>query len=323
MATIGYHASHEQFRPGELLGYVRMAETAGFAAAMCSDHIMPWSERQGESGFAWSWLGSALEATRLSYGVVNAPGQRYNPAIIAQAVATLDDMYPGRFWLAVGSGENINEHITGEAWPPKAERNARLKEAVDVMRALWAGEMVSHRGHFNVVEARLYTVPKTTPLVVGAALSPETAEWLAGWADALITVSRAPDEQKQVIEAWRRGGGENKPMYVQAKLSYAETDDDARQGAFEQWRTNVFASTLAADLRFPAQYDAAAKYVRPEDMDAHVRISSDISRHIGWLEDDLALGFERILLHNVNCEQQRFIETFGEKVIPALRQATA
>jgi coenzyme F420-dependent glucose-6-phosphate dehydrogenase len=120
MAIIGYHASHEQFRPGDLLRYVQLAEQAGFGAAMCSDHFHPWSERQGQSGFAWAWLGAALEATSLSFGLVNAPGQRYHPAIIAQAAATLADMFPGRFWIAVGSGQALNEHITGERWPSKA-----------------------------------------------------------------------------------------------------------------------------------------------------------------------------------------------------------
>jgi G6PDH family F420-dependent oxidoreductase len=124
--VIGYHASHEQLPPSELLACVVAAEAAGFQAAMCSDHFAPWSSRQGHSGFAWSWLGAALQATGLDFGVVNAPGQRYHPAIIAQAAATLSELFPGRFWLALGSGEASNEHITGGRWPPKAERRARL-----------------------------------------------------------------------------------------------------------------------------------------------------------------------------------------------------
>ena len=136
MAAIGFHASHEQASPSELLHAVRAAEAAGFACAMCSDHFSPWSERQGESGFAWSWLGAALQATSLPFGVVNAPGQRYHPAVIAQAAATLCELFPGRFWLALGTGEFSNEHITGEPWPDKRTRNARLAECVAVMRAL-------------------------------------------------------------------------------------------------------------------------------------------------------------------------------------------
>src|ERR687893_926475 len=125
MVLFGFHASHEQVPPGALLAAVRRAEEAGFDAAMSSDHLSPWSARQGQSAFAWSWLGAALQATTLPFGVVTAPGQRYHPAIIAQAVATLAEMFPDRFWVALGTGEASNERITGARWPNKAERNAR------------------------------------------------------------------------------------------------------------------------------------------------------------------------------------------------------
>lgn len=186
---VGYHCSHEQYAPGRLLDLARRADEAGFVSAMCSDHFHPWSEREGESGFAWSWLGAALQATSLPFGVVTVPGGwRYHPAIIAQASATLAEMFPGRFWIAPGSGEALNEHIVGEHWPHKGERNARLKEACEIIRALWAGETVTHDGLIRVEEARLYSRPRTPPMIVGAALSPETAEWMGGWADGLITV---------------------------------------------------------------------------------------------------------------------------------------
>ena len=159
MATIGFHASHEQISPGRLLQDVQCAEQAGFEAAMCSDHIEPWSARQGHSGFAWSWLGAALATTSLRFGVVTAPGQRYHPAIIAHASATLADMFPGRFWLAPGSGENMNEHITGDAWPAKETRQLRLEECVDVIRRIHNGEEVTHHGLVTVEQARLWDVP--------------------------------------------------------------------------------------------------------------------------------------------------------------------
>jgi G6PDH family F420-dependent oxidoreductase len=190
MTTIGYHASHEQFAPSELRDCVIAAERAGFAAAMCSDHFAPWSRRQGHSGFAWAWLGAALQATTLSLGVVNAPGDRYHPAIIAQAAATLAEMFPGRFWLALGSGQALNEHITGARWPPKPERNARLLECVAVMRALWRGETVTHHGLIEVEEARLWSLPQSPPQVVGAALSEETAELAGGSTPRASTCKR-------------------------------------------------------------------------------------------------------------------------------------
>src|SRR3954470_2350493 len=156
MPVIGFHASHEQIPPSELLTAAQHAEEVGFTAGMCSDHVAPWRPQQGESGFAWSWLGAALATTRLPFGVVNAPGQRYHPAIVAQAVATLAAMFPGRFWVALGSGENSNEHITGDPWPRKPVRDARLRECVDVIRALLAGEEVSHDGLVTVDRAKLW-----------------------------------------------------------------------------------------------------------------------------------------------------------------------
>src|SRR5215212_6985233 len=140
MARFGLHCSHEQIPPSALLRSARRAQDAGFQFGMSSDHFSPWSSDQGHSGFAWSFLGAALAVTELTFGVVNAPGQRYHPAIIAQAAASLSEMFPGgRLWVAVGTGENSNEHITGDPWPPKAERNARLLECVEVIRALFAG----------------------------------------------------------------------------------------------------------------------------------------------------------------------------------------
>src|SRR3954449_3834193 len=156
MPVIGFHNSHEQVHPAELLTAVRHAEEVGFSAAMCSDHFAPWNLAQGHSGFAWTWLGAAMATTTLPFGVVNAPGQRYHPAIIAQAAGTLAAMFPGRFWVALGSGENVNEHITGDPWPPKDERDARLRECVDVIRTLLAGDEVTHDGLVTVDRAKLW-----------------------------------------------------------------------------------------------------------------------------------------------------------------------
>ena len=174
MTVFGFHASHEQIDPAALLKAVVRAEEAGFDAAMCSDHFSPWSERQGQSGFAWSWLGAALQATRLPFGVVNAPGQRYHPAIIAQAIGTLGQMYPGRFWAALGSGEAINEHITGDPWPRKEERMERLRECVDVIRDLLAGEEVNHDGLVTVERAKIYTLPEIQPALIAPAVRAAT-----------------------------------------------------------------------------------------------------------------------------------------------------
>jgi coenzyme F420-dependent glucose-6-phosphate dehydrogenase len=317
MPIIGYHASHEQHGPDALLDYVRAAESAGFAAGMCSDHFHPWSDRQGESAHAFAWLGAALQATSLTFGSVCAPGQRYHPAIVAQAAATLAVMFPERYWIALGSGQNLNEHITGDAWPVKEQRNARLRECVDVMRALWAGETVTHYGSITVEEAKLYTRPAQPPLVVGAAVTPETARWVAGWADALITISKPADELRAVVDAFRDGGGADKPMYLQVQLSFATTWDEALQAAHEEWGTNIFGSPLLTDLRMPSDFEAAAKYVRAEDVLDAVRVSIEPDEHMDWIRRDFEIGFDRVYLHNVHRDQHRFIEVFGEHVLPA------
>jgi coenzyme F420-dependent glucose-6-phosphate dehydrogenase len=316
---IGFHASHEQFRPDRLLRLVQAAEAAGFDAAMCSDHWGPWSEEQGESGFAWSWLGAALATTSLPFGVVNAPGQRYHPAIIAQAAATLNVMFPDRFWIAIGSGQLLNEHITGDRWPTKPERNERLREAADIMRLLWAGETVSHAGHVTVSEAKLWTRPERPPMLVGAAVTPPTAAWVAEWADALITVVQADEQLDAVVEAFRSNGGEGKPMYLQVHVAYAPSEAEARDAAFAQWRQNTLPNSVATELAHPAQISAAATHVTPEDLDGAVRISSDLGRHVEWLRGDLERGFDGLYLHEVGPEQERFVETFGREVLPRLR----
>lgn len=319
MPIVGYHASHEQVDPASLLKAVVSAEQAGFDAAMCSDHFAPWSERQGQSGFAWSWLGAALQATSLPFGVVNAPGQRYHPAIIAQAAATLTQMFPGRFWVALGSGEASNEHITGDQWPDKAVRNARLGECVEVMRQLLAGETVTHHGLVSVDRARLWTLPEEPPPLIGAAVSARTANWVGGWADGLITINQSPDMLRQIIDAFRSGGGEGKPIYLQIHLSYAAHAEAALEIAFEQWRSNLFSPPLCWDLELPELFDEASRFVRKEDMHDAVLISHEPSRFVDLLGDLAGLGFAGLYLHHVGQEQQAFIDTFGERVLPHLK----
>ena len=318
MPLIGLHCSHEQIAPSALLRAVRDAEAAGFTRAMCSDHFSPWSERQGESGFAWSFLGAALQATALPFGVVNAPGQRYHPAIVAQAAATLCELFPGRLWVALGTGEASNEHITGERWPSKATRNARLRECVDVMRALFAGETVDHDGLVRVDRARLWTRPAEPPKLVGAAVSAETARWCGGWADGLVTINQPRHTLERIIAAFREGGGEDRPVRLQVHLSWAPTQEEALRIAHDQWRTNVFAPPLCWDLETVEQFDLAASHVRPEDVQRSVLVSADLARHAQWLRELAELGFEQVHLHHVGQDLRPFIDAFGERVLPEL-----
>ncbi len=318
MTEIGIHASHEQVAPSALLTAMREAEQAGFARAWCSDHFSPWSERQGESGFAWSWLGAAMHATSLPFGVVNAPGQRYHPAIVAQAAATLAEMFPGRLSVALGTGEFSNEHITGAPWPSKPVRNARLRECVDVMRALFAGEVVDHDGLVTVDCARLWTLPEEPPLLLGTAVSVETAAFVGEWGDGLITINQPYEHLERMLAAFREHGGEGKPVAIQVHVSWADTEGEALGLAHDQWRTNIFAPPLPWDLATVEQFDLAATHVRPEDLRGPVLVSADLSRHVAWIQELAALGFDAVYLHHVGQEQRRFIEAFGEHVLPAL-----
>ncbi|MDT0685672.1 TIGR03885 family FMN-dependent LLM class oxidoreductase [Autumnicola psychrophila] len=317
---LGYHASHEQFSPSALLKLVQKAEEAGFEAVLSSDHFHPWSNRQGESGFAWSWLGAAMQATNLEFGIVNAPGQRYHPAIIAQAVATLDEMFPKRFWIATGSGQALNENITGDKWPSKEIRNQRLKESVEVMQELWKGDYVSHYGIVKVEKAKLFTTPNHTPTVFGAALTLKTAKWLASWADGLITISKPIEELKEMVEAFRSNGGENKPMALKVQVSYSSTKEKALQGAKDQWKNNIFPSKLTSELITPEQFDDMGEKVRKEDIEKYVITGSDPQLFLDKIYAFKELGFEKIILHNVNEEQEKFIEFFGNKLRPEFQK---
>ncbi|MFD5108734.1 TIGR03885 family FMN-dependent LLM class oxidoreductase [Streptomyces cinereoruber] len=318
MTVYGFHASHEQLPPADLLAAAVRAEEAGFGAAMCSDHFSPWSVRQGESGFAWSWLGAALQATdRIPFGVVNAPGQRYHPAIVAQAVGTLAAMYPGRFWAALGSGEASNEHITGDRWPRKDVRNARLRECVDVVRALLRGEEVSHDGLVTVDRARLWTLPETVPPLIGAACSEATAAWCADWADGLITVNAPHERLRRIVDAYRSAGGSG-PLRLQVHLSWDPDPDTALAVAHDQWRTNVHGPPASWDLDTAELFDGVSEHVTPERVAEAVNVSADLGQHAAWLQEYADLGFDTVMLHHVGREQSAFIDAFGDKVLPRL-----
>ena len=316
---IGFHASHEQFTPSRLLKLVQQAEKAGFQTVLSSDHFHPWSNKQGESGFAWSWLGAAMQATKLPFGIVNAPGQRYHPAIIAQAIATLDEMFPDRFWLCAGSGQALNENITGDKWPSKEVRNTRLKESVEMMQELWKGDYVTHKGVVKVENAKLFTPPVHVPTVYGAALTEETAAWLGSWADGLITISKPIEELKKMVNAFRSNGGERKPMALKVQISYAATEEKALDGAFEQWKNNIFPSKVTSELITPEQFDDVGEKVKKEDIREHVIMGSEASVFIEKIKKFAELGFGRIIIHNVNEQQEEYVDFFGKEVLPAFQ----
>lgn len=315
MVVLGFHASHKQIGPGQLLHDVQHAESAGFGAAMCSDHFNPWSRAQGHSGFAWSWLGAALATTGLRFGTVSAPGQRYHPAVLAQAAATLASMYPGRLWMAPGSGEYLNESITGEPWPAKEDRQQRLQECVGIMRELFAGNEVTRAGRVNVAGARLWELPSPAPPLIAPAISPETAARSASWAEGIITLNQPRERLCAVLDAYRGAGGRG-PALLQVHLSWAPRESDAAAIAMDQWRDNVFQPPVTADLPTVEHFESLGQFTTPDMVAQSVRISADTSRHAQWLHEYAELGFDEIYLHHVGQEQAPFIEAFGTDVLP-------
>ncbi len=320
MLTVGFHASHEQIAPGPLLAAAHRAQEAGFDAAMCSDHLAPWSARQGESGYAWSWLGAALATTKLPFGVVTAPGQRYHPVIVAQAIATLGSMFPGRFWAALGSGEAMNEHVTGDPWPTKAERDERLRECVEVIRALLDGEEVTHHGRVTVDRARVWSLPDVQPLLVGAAVTPTTARRHAGWADGLVTVNQPVEVLRAVVGEYRDAGGRG-PLALQVHLAWGDDDEAAFGVAHDQWRSNLLPPSVCWDLETPEQFDAVGELARPEGVREAVLVDHDAERLADRVAERVGCGFDQVYLHHVGKEQDAFLEVAASTLLPRLHEA--
>lgn len=315
MTRIGFHASHEQISPHQLLADVQHAERAGFRMAMCSDHLAPWSRRQGHSGYTWAWLGAALATTGLDLGCVSAPGQRYHPVVHAQRIATLGQMFPGRFWVALGSGQNMNEHVTGDAWPRKEVRTQRLEECVEVIRALLAGETVSHDGLVRVHEAQIWERADPVPALLGPAITVASAARVAAWAEGLITLNQPVEVLRDLLAAYRGAGGAG-PAALQVHLSWARTEEEAERIAHDQWRSNVYAEPVDSDTPQPEAFDIMSEHVSPDAVREHVRVSADPQQHVEWLQEYAELGFDDIYLHFVGQDQEEFIDVFAEQVLP-------
>lgn len=324
MTRISYHVSHEQHAPRDLLRYVQLAEAAGFDAAFSSDHLQPWGPAQGHSGFTWSWLGAALQATeRLHFSAITVPGGwRYHPVVLAQAIATLAQMYPGRLpWVALGSGEALNERSVGLGWPVKSERQQRLQKAALAMRALMAGERVSQPPPLPIDEARLWTRPDAPVPLAGAATSSDTARWVGHWADGLLTVAPRFDDLQAIVQAFRDGGGAGKPVHVKVDVCWAPSAEEALQAAHAQWRYNAAPGDADEEAREPEDFERLTRLVTPEDMHRHVFVSHELDAHVEHLRRWASVGADTLDIHQVGGDQADFIRRFGERVLPALRPA--
>jgi coenzyme F420-dependent glucose-6-phosphate dehydrogenase len=298
--TIGYAAMLEQFGPREVVGYQVLAEQNGFSGCMAADHFQPWVPGQGHASFVWNVLTAVGERTQGDLGPgVTCPSFRFHPAVVAQAAATLEVMYPGRTWLGLGSGEALNEHVIGGYWPEAGERSLRMFEAIEIIKKLFdasvAGKDVKHSGRFFQMEtSRLWTMPDTPPPVLVATAGPINAKKTGKFADAM-------------------------PKILQLHLSWAETDEQAVANAVREW-PNGGMKFPKADIRSPHDFAAMAQLVRPEDFEGRMLMTSDPDAHRAYIQKFVDLGFDRVYLHNVGRNQKEFVEVFGREVLPKLHR---
>jgi G6PDH family F420-dependent oxidoreductase len=327
VTKIGYAAMLEQFHPSDLLEWAEQAESAGFSAGFqVSEHFHPWTPEQGQSAFAWSFMGALGERTTLPFGTaVTCPGFRYHPAVIAHAAATMGAMYPGRFWLGLGSGEALNEHVIGGEWPERGVRGRMLFEAIEVITKLFSGDVVKHDGeYFTLESAKLYTRPEQPVPIYVATSGPVNAKRAGRWADGLITVGAA-DEKLDLLwdkfaEGAREAGKDPDAMrtQLQVHVSWAASQEAAEAQALKEW-PNGGMPFPKQDIRNPEDFANMAKLVRLEDYTDRMLISADLDEHTAAIQRFVDMGFDEVYVHNVGRNQAEFITTFGEKVLPQLK----
>jgi coenzyme F420-dependent glucose-6-phosphate dehydrogenase len=313
----GYALSSEEHGPNELVRNARAAEEAGFTFALISDHFHPWVDAQGQSPFVWSVIGGIANATdRLRLGTgVTCPTIRIHPAIIAQAAATSAVMMEGRFFLGVGTGEELNEHILGDRWPAPETRLEMLEEAIEVMRLLWQGGYQTHLGkHYTVEQARIYTLPDEPPPIAVAAAQPKAAQLAGRLGDAFVGV--APEEE--IVNEFEQAGGKGKPRYGQVTVCYAGSEEEARKTAFEVWPNAGLEGPLSQELAIPAHYEAAAKLLSEDDVAETVICGPDPERHLEAIREYEQAGFDHVYVHQVGRDQESFLRFYAEKILPEL-----
>jgi G6PDH family F420-dependent oxidoreductase len=317
MTEIGYSLSSEEHSPLDIVRWAERAEQAGFGYALISDHYHPWTDAQGHSGFVWGLIGAISQRTeKLVLGTgVTCPTMRIHPAIIAQAAATAASLMPGRFFLGVGSGENLNEHILGDKWPPSDVRQEMLEEAIEVMRLLWQGGSQSFYGDYYVVEnARIYDLPDEQVKVMVAASGTNAAELAARVGDGLI--STAP--QAEVVETFRAGGKSDRPVYGQMTVCWAERKEDAVKTALETWPNSGVPGELSQELPLPAHFEQASKNVTPEQIQESVVCGPDAGAIRDKIKEFEKAGFTHVYLHQVGPDQEGFLRFAESELLPSL-----
>jgi G6PDH family F420-dependent oxidoreductase len=316
MTEFGYWLSSEEHTPRDLIADARRSEEAGFAFAMISDHFHPWIDAQGHSPFVWSvvgGIGATTERIRLGTGVT-CPMIRTHPAIVAHAAATSAALMGDRFFLGLGTGENLNEHVTGARWPAPDERVEMLEEAIEVIRLLWEGGEQTHRGkHYTLDHARLYTLPERPPEIAVAAAKPNAAELAGRLGDAFVNTS--PDAE--IVEAYRSAGGKG-PTYGQVRLCWAEDEEQAKQTVFELWRHSGLTGTVNQELPRPSDFDAAAESVTLEMATDKVPCGPDPEPVLEQVREWERAGFDHIAFHQVGPDQDGFFRFWEKELRPRL-----
>jgi coenzyme F420-dependent glucose-6-phosphate dehydrogenase len=316
MVQIGLKLCSEERDPAGLIDDARRAEEAGFNFAAISDHFHPSIDAQGQSPFVWTTLGGIAAATeRLTVGTaVTCPTIRIHPAIIAQAAATVGALMPGRFFLGVGTGERLNEHVLGDRWPNAGQRREQLREAVEVIRELWGGELVSHEGaHFEVDTARLYTVPGEPIPIYVAAGGPEAARLAAEIGDGLI--SSGPNED--VVRTYGEAG-DGGPCLAEMLVCVAE-EDEAIRTIQERWPNPGIPGDALAELPLPSDFEKAAAAVREEDLRSSSVVGLEAEPYVERINEYARMGFTHVFLHQVGTDQEPFLQLAERKLIPAVR----
>lgn len=315
MTTLGYALSSEEHTPADLIRHAVAAEDAGFEFALISDHFHPWIDQQGHSPFVWGVLGALAQATkRMTFGTgVTCPTMRIHPAIIAHAAATAAALLPGRFFLGVGTGENLNEHVLGQRWPEWDVRAEMLEEALEVIRELWTGELTSHHGrHYTVENARLYTVPDELPLIHVAAGGERMAEIAGRIGDGLISTS--PDAA--VRKAYERAGGQG-PRFGQVGLCWADSEEEARRTAHTWWPNGALHGAASQELPNPKDFEDLAKGITEDQVAAAMPCGPDPEPVIEAIRDHEAAGYDHVYLHQVGPDQVAFIDWAKREILPA------
>ncbi len=313
---IGYALSSEEHPPDKLLRFAQQAENTGFSFALMTDHFHPWTDSQGQSPFVWSVLGAIGSQTKFRIGTgVTCPIIRTHPAIIAHAAATMEAMFPGRFILGLGTGENLNEHIVGQGWPETEIRQERLEEAVQVIRLLWQGGNRSHHGrHYTVQNARLYTLPDPLPPLYVAAGGPKSAELAARVGDGLI----GTDSDAELIRKFDAAGGKGKPRYGEVTVCWAKDEKSARKTAHERWPTAAMESSLAWELPLPAHFEAVAQLVTEDQVAEAITCGPDADAHVRAIREYADAGYDHVCVSQAGPDQEGFLRFYEREVLPKL-----